>query len=225
MPRGAIERPPLVIVANTIIFIYSTVVITLLGTHAAPPSGLDCGLRQRWQSLFRIKDSKSIKAIQDAFSCCGYSNPRDMAWPFQDKTHPATACQEAFGRNTGCVSAWKAEEQQVAGLLMGVVGMIVLWAFTIIAVPTQSDSWLHQVVPERVSRLIADEEHGSGRPAIDYLPDFNRYSDRVEDATEREDEDAAIRAAERSHLPVGNGLPGNLSLDQQGTAENEWARR
>jgi predicted membrane protein len=131
MPRGAIERPPLVIVANTIIFIYSTVVITLLGTHVAPASGLDCGLRQRWQNLFRIKDSKSIKAIQDAFSCCGYSNPRDMAWPFQDKTHPATACQEAFARNTGCVSAWKAEEQQVAGLLMGVVGMIVLWAVCI----------------------------------------------------------------------------------------------
>jgi predicted membrane protein len=106
MPRGAIERPPLVIVANTIIFIYSTVVITLLGTHVAPASGLDCGLRQRWQNLFRIKDSKSIKAIQDAFSCCGYSNPRDMAWPFQDKTHPATACQEAFGRNTGMIVLW-----------------------------------------------------------------------------------------------------------------------
>jgi hypothetical protein len=128
MARGEIERPPLVIVANTIIFIYSTAVITLLGTHAAPPSGLDCGLRQRWQDLFRKKESKSIRTIQDAFSCCGYANSRDMAWPFQDRSHTARACEEAYGRTIGCMSVWKAEEQQVAGILMGVVGMVVIWA-------------------------------------------------------------------------------------------------
>jgi hypothetical protein len=78
-------------------------------------------------------------------------------------------------------------------------------------------------VPDRVSHLIADEEHGSGRPAIDYLPDFHRYTDRIEDATEREEEDDAIRTAERSAFPVGNGLPGNVALDQQ-VSTDEWAR-
>jgi hypothetical protein len=125
--RGEIQRPHLVIVANTIIFIYSTVVITLLGTHAAPPSGLDCGLRGRWQQLFRSKDSKAIRTIQDAFNCCGLTNPRDMAWPFPDRSHNQHACESAFNRTNGCLGAWKAEEQKIAGLLIAVVGMVFVW--------------------------------------------------------------------------------------------------
>lgn len=125
--RGEIQRPPLVIVANTIIFIYSTVVITLLGTHAAPPSGLDCGLRERWQTLFKKKDDKAIRTIQDAFNCCGFQNSRDMAWPFVSKEHDAQACEKAFNRSIGCKAAWKAEEQQIAGLLIAVVGMVFIW--------------------------------------------------------------------------------------------------
>lgn len=126
LSRGEIQRPPLVIVANTIIFIYSSVVITLLGTHAAPPSGLDCGLRERWQTLYRGKND-AIRKIQDAFSCCGLANPRDMSWPFPDRTHDAHACEKAFGRTSGCLGAWRAEEQQVAGILIAVVGMVFLW--------------------------------------------------------------------------------------------------
>jgi hypothetical protein len=127
LERGEIQRPPLVIVANTIIFIYSTVVITLLGTHAAPPSGLDCGLRGRWQQLFKSKDLKAIRTIQDAFNCCGLANPRDMAWPFPDRSHDQRACETTFNRSHGCLAAWKAEEQQMAGLLIAVVGMVFLW--------------------------------------------------------------------------------------------------
>lgn len=127
LDRGEIQRPPLVIIANTIIFIYSTVVITLLGTHAAPPSGLDCGLRERWQNLFRSKDWKAIKTIQDTFNCCGLVNPRDMAWPFPNKDHDAHSCENAFNRSNGCLAAWKSEEQKIAGLLIGVVGMVFIW--------------------------------------------------------------------------------------------------
>ena len=125
--RGEIQRPPLVIVANTIIFIYSTVVITLLGTHAAPPSGLDCGLRERWQTMFKRKDDKAIRAIQDAFNCCGLSNSRDMAFPFPDRSHDQHACENTYGRSSGCLVAWKAEEQQIAGILIAVVGMVFVW--------------------------------------------------------------------------------------------------
>ena len=125
--RGEIQRPPLVIIANTLIFIYSSVVITLLGTHAAPPSELNCGLRERWQTLFRQKDAASIRRIQDAFNCCGFANSRDMAWPFPDKTHNADSCENAFGRTAGCLGAWRGEEQRIAGILMGVVGMVFIW--------------------------------------------------------------------------------------------------
>jgi hypothetical protein len=128
MERGEIQRPPFVIVANFIIFIYSTVVITLLGTHAAPPSDLDCDLRKRWQTLFRQKDASAVRAIQDQYQCCGFANPRDMAWPFPDKLHKPNTCQESFGRTKACSGPWKAEEQHLAGLLMLVVGLVVIWA-------------------------------------------------------------------------------------------------
>ncbi|KAF9698079.1 hypothetical protein EKO04_003792 [Ascochyta lentis] len=226
MERGEIKRPPFVIVANFVIFIYSTVIITLLGTHAAPPSELDCGLRRQWQSLFRHKNAPAIRAIQEQYNCCGFSNPRDMAWPFPDKDHGLDSCKSSFGRTTGCMGSWKAEEQHIAGLLMGVVGLVAVWAFAIIVIPTQRETWLHKIAPERVSEFIAAEEHGSTgeRRRINYLPDTNRYSDRFQ---EEDDETTPLspetrRTLEAGHAQVGTGLPGNVAMDAPAT--EEWAR-
>ncbi|KAI4625638.1 hypothetical protein J4E81_002565 [Alternaria sp. BMP 2799] len=226
--RGEIQRPPLVIIANTLIFIYSSVVITLVGTHAAPPSGLDCGLRERWQTLFKHKDASAIRQIQDAFECCGLANARDMAWPFPDKTHKADACQITYaGRADGCFRFWKAEEQVVAGMLMSVVGMVFIWQILIIAIPTQKESWLHRIAPERISRMIADERNGDTEPrrAIDYIPGYNsnRYSDRIEEETEEDSQDS-VRAIEEGNRRLDGALPGHVERDQQPSVENEWAR-
>jgi hypothetical protein len=136
MQRGEIQRPPFVIVANFLIFIYSTVIITLLGTHVGPPSGLDCGLREQWQSLFHNKDVSSIRSIQDQYNCCGFANPKDMAYPFQDKSHGADACLTLYGRTESCSKPWKAEEHHIAGLLMGAVGLVVVWAVRTLSDPT-----------------------------------------------------------------------------------------
>ncbi|KAJ4297491.1 hypothetical protein N0V90_005383 [Kalmusia sp. IMI 367209] len=225
LPRGDTKRPPLVIVANTLIFIYSTVVITLLGTHAAPTSGLDCGLRERWIDLYHNKDVEGVRAIQDAFNCCGFKNSKDMAWPFPDKTHKATACEESFGRTNGCLAPWKGEEQRMAGILMTVVGLVFLWQFLIIAVPTQRESWLHKVVPDHVSRFIADEEHGDGsRRAIDYLPNFSGYSDRVEEDTSDGDvENGAQRAIKAGTEHVEDLFSGRGDEAGEAPPENEWA--
>ncbi|KAF2256761.1 hypothetical protein BU26DRAFT_513534 [Trematosphaeria pertusa] len=228
LPRSQTPRAPLVIVANTLIFIYSTVVITLMGTHAAPPSGLDCGLRESWTAMYSHKRVERIKTIQDVFNCCGLKNSRDMAWPFPDKTHTPRSCEETFGRTNGCLGQWKAEEQRVAGIQMAVVALVFLWQFAIIAIPTKRESWLHRVVPDRVSRMIADEEHGNGgsQRAIDYLPDFGRYSDRVaEEASDGEAENGTPRAIEGGAQRVKNALPGVNSErhEEQPTVENEWA--
>lgn len=99
--------------------------------------------------------------------------------------------------------------------------------FLIIAVPTRRESWLHKIAPEQISDFIAREEHGNTgeRRRINYLPDTNRYSDRVEEA---EDDAAAPlspetrRALEEGHARVGTGLPGNIALDAPAT--EEWAR-
>lgn len=224
--RGDIQRPPLVIIANTLIFIYSSVVVTLLGTHAAPPSALNCGLRERWQTLFRGKEADAIRAIQDAFQCCGLTNSHDMAWPFPDKSHDQRACENMFGRTTGCLGAWKAEEQRIAGMLIGVVGMVFIWQFAIIAIPTQRESWLHKVAPDRISRMIADERHGDTEPrrAIDYVPAFNRYSDRVEEEEEQDGDVDHARAIEADNNRINNTFSGGLGREQQPAVENEWAR-
>jgi len=226
LSRGGIQRPPLVIIANTLIFIYSSVVITLVGTHAAPPSGLDCGLRERWQTLFRKKDAAAIRQIQDAFNCCGFANSRDMAWPFPDKTHDQHACENTYSRRaSGCLGAWKAEEQHIAALFMTVVGMVFVWQLLIIVVPTHKESWLHRVAPERLSRMLADESHGDteSRRAIDYVTSHNRYSDRIEDETE-EEEASPDRAIEEGNRRLDSALPGHLVGNNQPSIENEWAR-
>ena len=124
--RGQKPRPPFITIANTITLIYSTVVMTLLGTHAAPASGLRCGLEDTWQRMFSQKD-ETIKTIQDAFNCCGFVKPHDRAWPFPAGQIKADACEKSFKRTKGCLEPWKKEEQNVASLFMSVVGLVFIW--------------------------------------------------------------------------------------------------
>ncbi|PVI07151.1 hypothetical protein DM02DRAFT_714643 [Periconia macrospinosa] len=238
LDRGKITRPPLVIVANTLIFIYSTVVITLLGTHAAPPAGHDCALRDQWTTLYRKKNGEGIRTIQQAFQCCGFQHSRDMAWPFPDKTHKPTACEEAFGHTNGCFEPWKGEEQRIAGVLMAVVGLVFVWQFAIIVVPTKRESWLHRVVPDGVSRLIAgdhgnvnDEEGGGSRAVAGLLPQ-SAYLDRVQEEISDDDEggerSGVRRAIERRVQGVGNafaaGDRGDEEREDAVPEENAWLR-
>lgn len=127
IPRGQTPRPPLVIVANTLIFIYSSVVITLLGTHVGPPLEVNCRLAQRWSDMFSHKKDEAIRTIQDTFKCCGHMNSHDKAWPFPDRGHDIHACENAFGRTIGCHGPWKQEEQRLAGIMMAVVGLVFVW--------------------------------------------------------------------------------------------------
>lgn len=230
-PNGSTPRPLLVVIANTIIFIYSTAVITLLGTHAAPSSGLNCGLEERWKTLFTHKRKDAISTIQQSLKCCGFINTHDRAWPFPDKSHDIHACETAFGFKTGCLIPWKAEEQRISGIFMAVVGLVFVWQIAIISTPTRRETWLHRVLPDRISRLIADEEQGDNRPrrAIDYLPTSDRYRDNMAEAEEVDDsDDEAVtrRAIENSANNVGNILTGSIRTEERHITshENAWAR-
>lgn len=70
--------------------------------------------------------------------------------------------------------------------------------------------------------MIADERHGDTEPrrAIDYLPSFNRYSDRIEEDEEPEENDRSGRAIEEGNRRLDQVLPES----QQPAVENEWAR-
>lgn len=102
--------------------------------------------------------------------------------------------------------------------------------FAIIAVPTQRESWLHSVVPNRVSRMIADEGRDGdddSRRAIDYLPNFNRYSDRVEDDTSEGEVENGARKAIKSGTQHVENVFSNRSDEngqERGPLENEWLR-
>jgi hypothetical protein len=75
--------------------------------------------------------------------------------------------------------------------------------------------------------MIADERHGDTEPrsAIDYIPGYNRYSDRVEEEEDDIENTRTGRAIEESNRQLNNALPGNVLGDQQSTGvENEWAR-
>lgn len=104
--------------------------------------------------------------------------------------------------------------------------------FAIIAIPTQRESWLHSVVPDRVSRMIADEEHGGNGDGgsgqrIEYLPDFNRYSDRVEEEHSDDDPENGTRKALNASTEHTENLFEGRSDDgaqERGPLENEWLR-
>jgi hypothetical protein len=123
---GLIRRPPnnrpqyqLTIPLIAVIgfqLVYETVVATLALTYIIPPASLGCGLETRWQSLFAGKNERAIKAIQDAFNCCGFHNVKDRAWPW-GIAHPSV-CGETFGRNKACMGEWRKAEQVNAGLFV-----------------------------------------------------------------------------------------------------------
>lgn len=115
------------IIANVLILVYSTVVITLLGTHTGPASSLLCNLNDRWQSLYRAKDGNAIKTIQDTFKCCGLHSTVDKAFPFPGGKNGIDACKKSFGWTQSCFESWRGQEQSMSGVLMGVVGLVVVW--------------------------------------------------------------------------------------------------
>lgn len=125
--KGQLQTSRIFQVVMTAIIIYSTVIATLAGTHLSPPNSLTCALRERWTDMFRAKDAEAIRRIQDAFACCGFNSPRDMAFPFADRSHGAETCMVRFERNTACVEPWMMEEQKVAIMLLVVPLAVFIW--------------------------------------------------------------------------------------------------
>jgi hypothetical protein len=86
------------------------------------------------------------------------------------------------------------------------------------------------MLPERVSRLVADEEHGpadGARRAIGYPPYRDSVGDEVEEV-EDENDNAYQRVIEGGGQPPTNAFtsPGaNREQEQRNPlVENEWAR-
>lgn len=108
---------------------------TLYTTYVVPGATRDCGLSTIWQRLFRTKDSQSVKAIQDAFECCGFRSVKDMAWPFPPVD---IACAQRFDRTLPCQGPWTGALQRSAGVELGIV---VIVAILQVIIPPMREVW------------------------------------------------------------------------------------
>lgn len=165
--RGQLQASRIFQITIAFFLVYETVLATLAGTHISPPLSLNCGLRERWQSLYQAKDEGSVRRIQDTFDCCGLTSVKDMAWPFPTADRSANACVERFERDTPCLEPWKAEERKVAILLLVVPVAVFVWMVVIALSPTTQSAWL----PSQLSLPSGSspEVHGQRpRPAIGY---------------------------------------------------------
>lgn len=65
--------------------------------------------------------------------------------------------------------------------------------------------------------MIAVEEHdGNDEPrrALDYVPGYNRYSDHIEEADDRDNNLNSGRATEEGNGRLNNALPGHRDQDR-----------
>lgn len=124
--------------------IYETVVATLAMGYIVPPSALKCGLDERWQFLFRQKNEKAIRTIQDSFDCCGLNSVVDRAFPFSGNR---SECANIYGRDKSCFAEWRKAEQTNAGLFL-----LVAFVVFVIKVPpfnTRSLTFSGLTIPHR----------------------------------------------------------------------------
>ncbi|KAF2839692.1 hypothetical protein M501DRAFT_1015786 [Patellaria atrata CBS 101060] len=162
--------------------VYETVLATLAGNYISS-STQDCGLQERWKSLYRAKDITGIKRIQDSGECCGFRSVFDMAYPFPGKGHPKSTCSEMYGRNRSCLGSWRGEEKKVAGLVVLVIVGVFVWELIVIflASPSDQSSWTSPLRPfSRLFYLPSDQDVVNGRNRQRFLedgPNRNRYSD------------------------------------------------
>lgn len=125
--KGQLQASRVFQVVVAFFLVFESVLATLAGTHYSPPGSLNCALRERWEKLNSERHDKSIRRIQDTFSCCGFNSPRDMAWPRPDATHGADACMVRYDRDRRCLEPWRDEERKVAIMLLIVPVAVFLW--------------------------------------------------------------------------------------------------
>ena len=136
--RGQLQASRIFQITIAFFLVYETVLATLAGTHISPPGSLNCGLRERWQSLFQGKEEGRVRLIQDTFECCGLTSTRDMAWPFPQAGVDAGACVRRFERERACLEPWKAEERKVAIMLLVVPVAVFVWMVRRFCLPFKS---------------------------------------------------------------------------------------
>ena len=114
-------------VTALLLIIYGTTISVLSITYLGPAKSLDCGLSEKWRSLYQAKEAESIKTIQDTLDCCGFRTVADMPFPFPAKDVLADACHLRFNREKACLDDWREREQVAAGFMLLVAILSFIW--------------------------------------------------------------------------------------------------
>ncbi|TVY33471.1 hypothetical protein LOCC1_G007985 [Lachnellula occidentalis] len=136
--------------------IYETIVATLALTHIIPPDTLRCELNDRWMKLYRHKDTRGIRTIQDTFECCGFNSVVDRAFPFGQ---PST-CATNYGRSHSCFGEWRRAEQVNAGLLFLVAVLVFALKVGSIFTLVSKASWTHLPLVRALKRVGGSAQDG-----------------------------------------------------------------
>lgn len=166
--RGQLQTSRIFQVVIGFFLVFETVLATLAGTHISPPGSLNCALKETWMKLFQKKEMKCIKRIQDAFQCCGFESPRDMAFPLPDKTHGADACMVRYERTTACIDPWREEERKVAIMLLVIPLAVFIWKVRYLS----RSSSLRAGVTDAVSRLPLCWRHRHNLRGFPHTSDY-----------------------------------------------------
>ncbi|CAK4034280.1 hypothetical protein MYCFIDRAFT_148860 [Lecanosticta acicola] len=212
--KGALETSKVFQAVNAFFLVYETVLATLAGTHIAPAQGLWCPLHEKWNAMWRTKDATSILRIQDAFGCCGFNSPRDMAFPFQDKTHRADACMVRYERNIACVEPWRTAERRVAIIMLVVPLAVFTWKVVLFLAPGSDTHWLPSAI--RLPREQNGSRSERPRPAITF-----RNVEDGEDADSLRDEVDRLNKDSNLASRVESGRVRSTPLIQE-TENNMW---
>lgn len=206
---------------TALFLIYETVLATLSGTHIAPIGGLWCPLHDRWQSLYKNKDGRHIRAIQDALECCGFASMKDMAWPFPGQGRNggggAEMCSVRFEERTrACLEPWRNEERKVAVMLLIVPVGVFLWKLALFLAAASESSWLPSGI-----RLPSESSRGSNlpRPAIMYR-DIEQQGDddSLREEVSRLNKDSTLA----THVENGRRGPRVVASPLIQEQENGW---
>lgn len=92
-------------------------------------------------AMFRAKNENAIRGIQDRFECCGLMTTKDKAWPFPDKKHTVSPCEETFGRTKSCLGEWRQAQQVNAGLFLLVAIVVFIVKLVVILFLITGSSW------------------------------------------------------------------------------------
>ena len=122
--RGAFQRglPFAIPSPLALLAILDTILLTLTAADLRPQVRT-CLLETHWRTLFKAKDSASVRRIQDALDCCGFHSTRDQAWPFPRGSHGADACVLRTARENHCEPGLSQRQTSVLSMLLAIAAV------------------------------------------------------------------------------------------------------